>query len=441
MQKLLRLSLPIALSYLLLMTMGLVDLAFVRFVGTSATGAVGIATAFFSWSMTVGLGLLAGLDYFVSTSFGAKDLESGQKYLGQGVWLSLILGVPLNGLLIFASSRLALFGIHPDVVPEAARFLWYLSFGIVPVFLFQAGRNYLQAVNRPGPAFWVIVLANLLNIFLDYAFIFGKAGLPALGSDGCAIASTLGRFFMAIGLAGVLFWPGQNQVRFAALKWNSIAFSKLVKIGFPASLQMMLEVGVFGLSTVLAGGLDPESLAAHQIVLNVASSTFMVPLGIGAATAVLVGQALGRNDVGDARKMGSLGLWTSAGFMVISGALLLAFPSYAISGFTADLNVLGIATGIIFIAALFQLVDGIQAALTGALRGAGDTRSPVYANLVGHWFVGIPLSFGLCYGWGIGIKGIWIGLAVGLLVVAVWLWIVWSQALQRPDGKRAIGSH
>jgi multidrug resistance protein, MATE family len=413
------------------MTMGLIDLAFVRHVGTSATGAVGVATALFSWTMTVGMGLLAGLDFYVSSSYGAGQLPLGQKYVGQGVWLSFIVGLPLTLLLLLASFDLSLFNIHPDIIPEASSFLRILAIGLVPLFLFSALRNYLQAVNRPLPAFVVLLLSNGLNAFLDYAFIFGQFGFPTLGADGCAWATTLCRLFMLAGLILMVGIPGPTRLSLKALRWDRSVFVGLVRLGFPASLQMMLEVGVFGLSTVLAGGLDPSSLAAHQIVLNVASTTFMVTLGIGAATAVLVGQSVGKKDLAEARKMGWLGLLSSAVFMVLTGFLLLFFPHPILSGFSNDPQVLQIAASLLLIAALFQLVDGMQASLTGALRGLGNTTSPVWANWVGHWMIGLPICYVLCFKKGWGVSGIWAGLAVGLLVVAIWLTIAWVQTLKR----------
>lgn len=434
MNKILQLALPVALSHTLVMVMGLVDLAFVRHVGTTATGAVGVASALFGWTLTVGIGCLAGMDYFVSTSHGAKRPDQARTYLGQGVWLALVTGVPLSGVLYFAAHHLPALGINPLVVPETSSFLKILSVGLFPVFLFGACRNYLQAISRPFAPFVTLIIANLLNLLFNWTFIFGKLGMPAMGADGCAVATSLCRVFMASSLLLYVLGTGsegRRSIPIRFLRFQSDAFRRLVAMGFPAAMQMIMEVGVFGLSTVLAGGLDAESLAAHQIVLNVASTTFMVPLGIGAAASVLVGQSLGRRDTAEAARMGWMGLVASVVFMAVTGVIMIAAPTGILGTFSVDPVVLSIARNLLVIAAIFQISDGMQTALTGALRGLGDTRTPVAANFIGHWVIGLPLSLFLCFRQGWGVSGIWVGLAVGLFIVAIWLLFVWAYRLKR----------
>ncbi len=438
MKKLLVLALPVALSHLLVMTMGLVDLAFVRHVGTTATGAVGVASALFGWTLTIGLGLLAGLDFFVSTAYGAGQWRTCHVYFGQGIWLALITGIPLSLVLYGSAFFLPALGINPAVIPETAPFLKVLSVGLIPVFVFGACRNYLQATNRPLAPFFILLAANLLNVFFNNLFIFGGWGIPPLGATGCAVSTSLCRVGMAVVLLVYVLRSARSghtplvghDMR---LRWAELR--RLTHLGVPASLQMILEVGVFGLSTVVAGGLDAESLAAHQIVLNVASVTFMVPLGIGAATAVLVGRYLGAREPREAGRTGWMGLGFSLLFMIVAGVTLLLFPDTILGSFSGDKTVLLVAHNLLLIAALFQISDGIQTSLTGALRGIGDTRTPVLANFVGHWLIGLPLSLWLCFNQHWGVSGIWVGLAMGLSVVALWLLIVWAVRLRQNDFK------
>jgi MATE family multidrug resistance protein len=433
-KKLLVLALPVALSHLLVMTMGLVDLAFVRHVGTTATGAVGVASALFGWTLTVGIGLLAGIDFFISTSFGARQIRSCHIYFGQGIWLALITGIPLSGVLYLAASSLQGLGINPVVIPETTSFLKVLALGLTPVFVFGACRNYLQATGRPMAALYILLGFNLLNVAFNYLFIFGGWIFPPMGATGCAVSTSLCRVGMAIALLVFIFatarWGEEPMVRDdLRLRWPEL--KRLVNLGVPASLQMVMEVGVFGMSTVVAGGLDAESLAAHQIVLNVASVTFMVPLGIGAATAVLVGQYLGKAEPRIAGRTGWQGLGISLAFMLVAGVTLLTFPEAILGSFSGDPRVLLIARNLLLIAALFQISDGMQTCLTGALRGLGDTRTPVLANFVGHWVIGLPLSLWLCFGKRWGVSGIWVGLAIGLSVVALWLLFAWARRLSQ----------
>ncbi len=425
-----RLALPVAATYLGLMTMGLVDLIWVGRVGTTATGAVGIGTSFFSWFMVLGIGLLAGMDYLVASAFGAGRLADCRATLAHGLRIAAGLGLPLTAVLVFFSYHLNWFSLNPQVIPEASSYLRVLSLSLLPIYIFTVFRNYLQSVGVVIPSLVTLLVANALNALLNYAFIFGHWGAPRWNVTGSAVATLVSRVWMmsAVGLV-VWRWNRRHGVVRGSLdrgrdreRWLA-----LWRLGLPAAGQTALEVGVFVASTALAGTLQPQALAAHQIVLNIASLTFMVPLGIGAATAVLVGQAIGAGDPARARSSGWTGLRFGAGFMTLSSALLLWAARPVLGLYTVDPSVMDMARQLLLIAGLFQISDGTQTVLTGALRGAADTRNPMYANLVGHWIFGLPLGATLCFAAGLGIRGLWIGLAVGLTTVAVWLLAVWAR--------------
>lgn len=430
MARILRLALPIALTSLGLMTMGLVDLIFVGRVGTTATGAVGIGTSFFSWAMIFGIGLLAGMDYLVASAFGAGRLEDCRQTWRAGLRLSFWLSLPMTAVLYFGSYHLEIFHLNAAVAPEAASYLRILSWSIWPVYVFTASRNYLQAVNQPTPPTIVLIVANVLNAVMNYAFIYGHWGAPRMLVPGSAVATVVSRVWMMAALTlYAYYWNRRNiQVPPTFTREEKRARLKaLLELGFPAAGQMTLEVGVFATSTALAGTLDPVALAAHQIVLNIASVTFMVPFGLGAATAVVVGHALGRGDKVEARAMGWRGLFIGSGFMACASVFILLFASAVLGIYTTDAAVIHTCISLLLIAGLFQLSDGIQTVATGALRGAADTRTPMIANLFGHWVFGLPLGAVLCFYLGYGVQGLWIGLAVGLTAVAGWLLVTWSQ--------------
>ncbi|MBY0370249.1 MATE family efflux transporter [bacterium] len=428
----LRLAIPVAFSHLLIMTMGLVDLIYMREVGTVAAGAIGIAVAIVGWTLTVGLGLLAGLDYFIATAHGSGDRETTYRYLGQGIWLALATGVPCSAFLYFGADHLALMGITPDVAPIAASLLKYLAPGMLPLFLFGALRGFLQATSRPLPPMLALLAGNFLNVLFNYMFIFGHYGAPALGARGSAVATTLCRFSLAVMLVIYVLWDSRKSpIPWPLMKWNTEAFFRLFKLGLPASLQMMVELGVFGLSTVLAGNLTANALAAHQIVLNMASAAFMVPLGIGAACAVLVGQSIGAQNPVRAAEVGWLGLKLATGFMTFTALLFFLIPNQLLSVFTQDPVVIEIAMQLILVAAIFQIADGAQTSLTGSLRGLGDTTTAAVVNFIGHWLIGLPISLALCFSLGWGVLGIWVGLAAGLFVVACWLLYTWAHKTRK----------
>jgi MATE family multidrug resistance protein len=434
MLQLLRLAWPVILSYLALMIMGLVDLLFVGRVSPEAVGAVGIGTAVFSWFMMIGIGVLTGLDPLVSQAFGAGDREGCHRSFVQGLWAALWAGIPLTGLIFLGSYHLDRFGVHPDVVREAGPFLRILAFTILPVFLFTATRQYLQAMSLTKPGLVVVVIANLVNALVGYVLVFGRFGFPALGSEGAAWATALARVFMAVSiLLYAFYWDRNHDGWFSKVSFalDRERMARLLRLGVPAALQLLFEVGVFALATVLAGRFRPVDLAAHQIVLNVASLTFMVPLGLGAAAAVLVGQSVGRGDWSQARSWGWRSMGLGMSFMAVSAVTLLVLPRTILGAYTTDSAVIEVARGILLLAALFQLSDGAQAVATGALRGLGETRVSAIIHFLGHWFVGLPLGVALGFYWGWGLRGLWVGLSVGLTAVAIALTLRWAAATRR----------
>jgi multidrug resistance protein, MATE family len=206
---------------------------------------------------------------------------------------------------------------------------------------------------------------------------------------------------------------------------------RLVGLGLPAALQVTLEVGVFAAATALAGRLAPVALASHQIALNVASFVFMVPLGVASASAVLVGHAVGRRDRPGAGRAGWTALALIAGFMLGVAAVFVTVPHWLLMVFTRDSGVIAVGTRLLFVAAIFQLFDGLQAVATGVLRGVGDTRTPMLWNLAGHWGFGLPVGYSLCFVAGWGVIGLWIGLSVGLILVGSVLVFVWAKHVRR----------
>jgi MATE family multidrug resistance protein len=205
---------------------------------------------------------------------------------------------------------------------------------------------------------------------------------------------------------------------------------QLLGLGLPAASQVTLEVGVFAAATALAGRLPPASLAAHQIAINIASFTFMVPLGIASAGAVRVGQAVGRRDAAGAARSGWTALLFGTLFMACAAAVFLLIPRVLVGAFTTNISVLQIGTSLLFVAAVFQLFDGVQGVATGVLRGLGDTRSPMLWNLAAHWFLGLPLGYALCFIGGLGVIGLWWGLSAGLIICGIALLVVWSRRIR-----------
>jgi MATE family multidrug resistance protein len=280
-----------------------------------------------------------------------------------------------------------------------------------------------------------LVSANLINAAANWVLVYGHLGMPALGVEGSAWATSIARLYMSLFLLATIRWvhghdPAHPPVPFA-VDWARMR--RLIALGFPAASQVTLEVGVFAAATMLAGRLDPIASAANQVALNVASLAFMVPLGLSSAAAVRVGHAVGAGDARRAVRAGWSALAVGGVGMLAIAAVLFAWPEPMVRSFTSDARVIDIGVGLLVIAAAFQLFDGTQAVATGVLRGLGETRTPMIVNVIGHWVFGLPIGYALCFRFGWGVSGLWIGLSLGLVIVAVTLtaaWVGWARELE-----------
>lgn len=425
-----RLAGPLVLAELGWMFMGIVDTMMVGRLPNSAEaiGAVSLGHVIFLAVGIFGGGLLFGLDTLVSQAFGAGRLEECHRSLFNGVYLALALTPLLMGILWLFITTLPLTGIHPAVLGEAVPYLHALNWSMLPLLLYFASRRYLQAINLVRPVMFALVSANLVNVAANWVLIFGHLGAPAMGVEGSGWATFISRVYMTLLLLGaVLYYDQRHRTGLwrtpRALHLPRIR--SLLRLGFPAALQLVLEIAVFGAATVLIGLLDPVSLAAHQIALNAASFTFMVPLGISSAAAVRVGQALGAGRPVAAGRAGWAALVMGAGFMSCAALTFLLIPHTIARIFTPDAAVIRMGVSLLFVAAFFQLFDGLQVVATGALRGAGDTRTPMLSHLLANWFLGLPLGYllGFRYGW--GAIGVWVGLAAALTTSGLVLIVTW----------------
>jgi len=428
--KFLRLALPVVLSYLGLMLMGFVDLLCVGRVSPLAVGAVGTGNTFFSCGMVFGIGLLSGLEYRIGFAHGARDPKGAWTAFVQGLWISLGLGAVLTLGLLLVSDWFGSLGVNSELVPLASVYLKITALSLIPSFVFTAARQYLQGRGSAVAAMWILIIANLLNLLGNYVFVLGNWRSPQWGAVGSAWVTVVSRIFMMIAMLACALYKEEQRRKVGWILDRNMC-RELIRLGLPSGMQMVLEVGVFALATILASRLEPLSIAAHHIVLNLASMTFMIPLGIGSATAVLVGQSMGAKDPRAAARTGWHGLKIGIGFMAFSCAVMLAAPQVLLGVYSQNEAILAVARDILFLAALFQLADGAQVVGTGALRGAGDTRFALIANLCGHWVVGLPMGLWLGFGIGMGLRGIWMGLALGLVVVAIALLLRWRLVARR----------
>jgi len=426
-----RLAVPVVLSELGWMAQGVVDTIMVGRLGPAAIGAVALGNAVCYAPSLFGVGLMLGLDTLVAQAYGRKDHDECHRWLAQGMYLACAASVPLMAGIAMAGWWMPRMGIAAEVARPAGEYLELLNWGTLPLLMYGAARRYLQGVGEVKVITATYLAANVVNWFGNWVLIYGKLGMPALGVRGSAISTVAARVTMAAALMGFAWRYERRRGHPLFRHWagpQAGRLNLLMKLGAPAAGQVLLEVGAWNLATFSAGYLTPVALATHQIVLNYASVTYMVPLGISAAAAVSVGHAVGAGDAARARRAGWLALGLGTSFMLLAAVVFLAWPRPLIALFTRDARVMAVGPALLGIVAAFEVFDGIQTVLTGALRGLGETRAPMMANLVGYWAMGLPLGFFLCFVLRWGIYGLWIGLTLALVTIALALIGRWRRS-------------
>jgi MATE family multidrug resistance protein len=378
--------------------------------------AVALGHLYFFGIGVFAMGTLMVLDPVVAQAVGARDEAAVARGIQRGVLLATILAVPSVAVLLVAGPVLGLARQPAEVVPLAADYTVRLAPGVLPFFLFIVFRQSLQAMRRIAPIVAAIVVANLANAGLNWVLIFGHGPAQPLGVLGSAWATTVSRWLLA-GVLVVLAWndlrPHLRQRRPEVL--DPAPLGRMLRLGLPIGFQYVLEFGAFALVALMMGWLGTREMAGHQVAINLASLTFMVPLGVGDAASVLVGHAVGRADPQG---------WSSAGSMVCGAVhagtalLFLGVPHLLAGLYTPEIGVVSVAAALIPLAGVFQVFDGLQVVAGGILRGLGETRVAMMVNLLGYWLLGLPVSYllGIRAGW--GPVGLWWGLVVGLGVVA-----------------------
>lgn len=438
-RELARLAGPLALYHLGNQMLGFVDSAIVGRYGAVELGAVGLGNAVFFSVAVVGLGLMLGLDPLVSQAVGAGERAGARRLFWQGMWMATALTPPLVVLILAAGATLPLVGIEGRTADITFEYLVPRALGLVFFLGGVGGRAYLQAHDITRPLILSVLLAHVVNLPVSWVLVFGDpalvaVGLPALGVApmGAAGAGWGSAASSAVQCVVVLAAVGRMPSIVVSRRLDPALQRRALRLGVPIGLALLAEVGVFGLTTVLAGWLGARALAAHHVALTLASTTFQVALAVAIAGSVRVGQAVGRGDTVGTRRAGFAAIGSTGTYMLACAATFVLVPAPLARLLSDDPEVVAAALPLLRVAAAFQLADGVQVASAGALRGAGDTRPPVVANGVGHYLVGLPIGATLAFGARWGAEGLWWGLSVGLALVAVFLTLRFARVSRHP---------
>ena len=415
-----RFAAPIVLINLGQQMMGVVDTLMIGKLGGAALAAVALGNFSFFNTCIFGIGLLYALDPIVSQALGAGATDDAARGIQRGIVMAV--AISMVARIVLWPSAWVLRSLHQpaDVVELTGEYVRRRALGVAPFLVFNSLRQSLQALRSTRPIIFAVLLANVVNIIANWMLIFGHGGAPALGVAGSGYATALAMWSMVIMLwffAAPTLRPFVFPWRPEATAW--VPLVRTLRIGVPIGTQFFFEVFAFGLTALFMGWMGTASIAAHEIALNMAAMTFMVPMGIASAAAIVVGHAVGRGDMLAARRDALTAIVCGVGFMTISAVVFLAAPMWLATRYTSDASTLAIAVLLIPLAGYFQVFDGLQAVTSGVLRGTGDTRIPAVLHMAAFWGIGVPLGAFLGFETTLRERGLWIGLVAGLAAASI----------------------
>ena len=400
---------------------------------TLAAGTLG-SNLYFA-PMMFGLGLILAVSPMIAFELGRRkhSVRDVRRTVRQGLWVATLIALPIWLFLSQTEEILVAMGQDPALAAQSGVYIGAMQWAILPFYFFVVLRSFISALERPGWALAIVFAAVGLNAFSNYCLMFGNFGFPRLGILGAGITTTLASVFMFAGLALAVSLDRQfRRYRVFGRFWRPDwpRFRELFRLGLPIAGIFVFEVGVFAVAALLMGLIDAVSLAAHAIAIQIASISFMVPMGIGQAATVRVGRAYGAGDKQAISRAGWTAFVMGVGFMACMALLMILAPHLLIAAFVdlsdpVNIPVIEMAVAFLALAALFQIVDGAQAVGGGMLRGLQDTTIPMIYAAFGYWIFGLPLGMFLAFSLGFGGIGIWIGLSIGLATVAVLFVLRW----------------
>jgi len=413
---------PVIITQLLQISMSFVDTIMAGRLSPEDLAAIAVGTSVLMPLVVLCMGSLMAVTPIVAQNVGGRNLDVIGKNARQVLWLSQMLALPAFFVLRNLDFVFVILQVTEEIVPIAAGYLKAISWGIFPAFAYGALRHFNEGLSVTRPAMYIAILGTLVNIPANYVLMFGKLGFPQLGAIGTGYASSV--VFTTMFIA--LFWftathqPYKRFDIFGKFRWPEKKYlSELVNIGTPIGISSSMEVSMFAAVSLLISTLSTIEIAAHQVAINFASICFMIPLGLSIAISARVGNSIGRSRPYEARFRGFVGVGISTLFMFGTATILLLFPETITAIYTSDADVTSIAVQLLYMAAIFQISDGLQVSGYGALRGLKDTKIPMYVNLVAYWIVGIPTAYLLGFTYNFGAPGFWVGLIAGLTVAGI----------------------
>lgn len=414
---------PIMLSQLGQVTVNFIDTVMVGRLGGNSLAAIALANSLFFTFLVFGLGLSFALTPLVAEAIGAKNEGIIKEKFINSLYINLCFAVVAGSMIYFGSDIMYKMGQDPAVVPMAIEYAKIMAITMVPFMIFQTYRTLSEGLSRTKLIFLVTVLGNLVNVFFNYALIFGKFGFEAQGTKGAALGTLIARIFMMVAMIlTFIYWePVRKYLRGFVLTVRREVLGKIFNIGLPTALSGTFEVTAFAASAFLIGTYGSEQLAAHQIAINLASISFLICTGFSTASTIRVGNKFGEKDFKSLARVGYAFFTQVVIFMGIFAIIFIIGRNWLPHLYIDDPEIIRISSILILVAAIFQIVDGVQVVGMGVLRGMQDVWIPSLITFFSYWVVALPLGYFLSSRMPLNALGIWIGLAVGLALAAVLL--------------------
>jgi multidrug resistance protein, MATE family len=422
--KTVNLAYPVVIGQLGFVMMWVVDSLMVGEVGAAPLAAASISNSLIILVYIIGIGVTFAITPLTAISVGKGQYEEIGVLFRQALLVCTILGIILMGGGIGLTEIFPYLNQPEEVVVLAIPYSILLAVSIVPMIMFLSVKQLIEGLSVMRPGMFIVLSANIINVIVNWLLIFGNWGFPELGLTGAGWATLASRIYMLSALLFFVLKSSRFKKYDIRLKFKEINFpiiTKLLKLGLPSGVQYFFEVGAFSFAVIMVGWLGTIELAAHQIAINLASISFMVALGLSTAGGILVGNAVGKQDIYETRNSGFTSLIISALFMFFAGVTFIILRNFLPALYIDDVNVISIASTLLIIVALFQISDGVQAVGIGILRGLTDVKGPTLITFVSYWILGLPAAYMLGFTLELGVVGVWIGLSIGLTASAVLL--------------------
>lgn len=422
----LNVALPVMLTQAGQVSVHLADNIMVGHLGTAELASVLFANSIFILGMVFGIGFTQGLTPHIGQNFGKGDHEKVTSFFQNSLALNFLTTIILTGVMYVAGLFMSHMGQHPEVVENAYDYYDIILPSMIPFLMFFGIRQFSEGIGITKYAMYITIAGNLMNIFLNWVLIYGHLGCDKMGVAGAALATLISRIFMLAAFCYILYRVSiykQYVKRFKKKLFDKLVIKDLLKTSVPLSFQNLIEITAFSLSAIMVGWTGKSPLAAHQIAMSMSSFSFMLALGVGAAATIRVSHQYGFGDYVATRKAGFAAIHLSVALMSISGICYILFKDYIPFIYTTDLEVVKIASSLLIISALFQIFDAIQLSCIACLRALSDVKIPLILSVIAYYFVCLPLGYVCGFVFEMGAVGVWIGLLLGLIFVALlFLW-------------------